>query len=71
MDSAEVDLRLSVDPACDQVMDDAELAQCASGIRDARFDAVVQARNFQVCDDADVVVAAADSQGSSETVDYP
>ena len=47
-----------------------ELTQRSSGIRGAPCAAVVQARNLQGCDDADVVVAAADSQGSSGTVDY-
>ena len=70
MDSADMDFRLSVDPGCGQAMDDAEPGQCASGIRDAPCDAVVQARNAQGCVDADVVVAAADSQGCSGTEDY-
>ena len=66
MDSTETDLRLSVDPACGQVVDDAgdfdpatvKLAQCSSGIRDVTCNAVVQATNFQGCDGADDVVAA-------------
>ena len=70
MDSAEMDFRLSVDLSCGQAMDDAERGQCASGIRDSPCDAVVQARNYPSCVDADVVVAAADSQGSSGTEDY-
>ena len=57
-----MDFRLSVDPACGQATDDAGLAHCASGIRDAPCDAVVQAGKFQGRDDADVVVTAADNQ---------
>ena len=70
MHSAEGDLRLLPYPERDQVMDDAGeldpatvgLAHCASGIRDAPCDAVVQAGKFQGRDDADVVVTAADNQ---------
>ena len=74
MESADMDLRLSVYPTCGHAMEDAELADCASGSPDAlcctveQASAVKQASEFQGYVEVDDV-AAADS-GSSGTVDY-
>ena len=70
VESAEMDLRLSVDPACGHTMEDAEFAECASGTPEALCSAVEQAGIFQGHIEADGL-AAADSRDSSGTVVDP
>ena len=69
MESAEMDLRLSVDPACAHTMEDVEFAECASGTPEALCSAVEQAGNCQGHIEVDDV-AAVYSRDSSRTVDY-
>ena len=84
MESAEMDLRSSVDPTCCCVMEEADPAQCASGMPDAICSAVgpgsvsqgyvgvcamEQASGFQGYVEVNDV-AAADNLDSSGTVDY-
>ena len=65
MESAEMDLRLSCDPACAHTMEDAEFAECASGAPEALCSAVEQARNCQGHVEVNDV-AAVDSRGFFE-----